>query len=79
VELTIEVEGDHLVGRVKSTGALAQALGGDEPPPIQIRQVEDDLFVGRSPDDESWTPFVFFELDGARYLHMGARATPKVG
>jgi hypothetical protein len=68
-----------MVGRVKSTGALAEALGGDEQPPIEIRPVDGaDLFVGKSPDDESWTPFVFFRLDGVLYLHMGARATPKV-
>ena len=79
VELTIEVDGDHLSGTVKTTGALAATLGDQEQPPIEIRPVEGDLFVGRSPDDESWTPFVFFDLDGARYLHMGARATPKVG
>jgi hypothetical protein len=78
VEITVEAADEHLVGRVKTTGALAQALGADEQPPIEIRPVEQDLFVGRLPNEESWTPFVFFELDGARYLHMGARATPKV-
>lgn len=79
VELTIEAQDGHLVGKVKTTGALAQAMGGQEPPPIDIRPVDGaDLFVGRSPDDESWTPFVFFTLDGRQYLHMGARATPKV-
>jgi CubicO group peptidase (beta-lactamase class C family) len=78
VEITVEAADEHLVGRVKTTGALAEALGADEQPPIEIRPVEQDLFVGRLPNEESWTPFVFFELDGARYLHMGARATPKV-
>jgi CubicO group peptidase (beta-lactamase class C family) len=78
VEISIEATDDHLVGRVKTTSALAEALGGDEQPPIEIRPIEQDLFVGRLPNEESWTPFVFFELDGARYLHMGARATPKL-
>ena len=79
VEMTIAADGDHLVGTTKATGALAVAMGADEQPPIEIRPVDGaDLFVGKGPDDESWTPFVFFELDGTRYLHMGARATPKV-
>jgi CubicO group peptidase (beta-lactamase class C family) len=78
VELTIEADDDHLVGKVTMTGALSQALGDQEQPPIEIRPVDGELFVGRSPDDESWTPFVFFTLDGRQYLHMGARATPKV-
>ena len=80
IELTIEPAGDHLVGKIKSTGELSQALGDNEQPPIEIRAVEKDLFVGKSEEDESWMPFVFFRLDdGTLYVHMGARATPKVG
>ena len=79
VEMTFTSVGDHLVAKVQTTGALAETLGADEPPPIEVYPVEGDVFVGRSADDESWTPFVFFTLDnGTRYLHMGARATPKV-
>jgi len=79
VEMTLTSAGDHLVAQMKTTGELAKTLGGDEPPPIDVYPVEGDVFVGRSEDDESWTPFVFFTLDnGTRYVHMGARATPKV-
>jgi hypothetical protein len=80
VELTIAAHDDHLVGNMKTTSALAEAMGAQEQPPIEIRPVDGaDLFVGRLPGEESWTPFVFFTLDGRQYLHMGARATPKVG
>lgn len=80
VEMTFRAEGDHLVAETKTSGALSEAIGGEEQPPIEVRLVSGDVFVGRSDEDESWTPFVFFTLDnGARYLHMGARATPKVG
>ena len=79
VELTIEPEGDHLIGKMKTTSELAEAMGSQEMPPIQIRAVDgEDLFVGQLPGEESWTPFVFFKLDGKQYLHFGARATPKV-
>jgi CubicO group peptidase (beta-lactamase class C family) len=82
VEMTFAVEGDHLVMRSRSTGELAQALGSSEPPPVHVYPVEGELFVGRAEGEEdgSWLPFVFFTLDdGSRYVHMGARATPKVG
>jgi len=79
VEMTFTSAGDHLVAQTKTSGELAKTLGSDELPPIDVYPVEGDVFVGRSADDESWTPFVFFTLDnGSRYLHMGARATPKV-
>ena len=38
-----------------------------------------DVFVLRTSPDESWTPAVFFELDGVLYVHAGVRATPRVG
>jgi len=80
VELTIEAEGDHLVGTMKTTSELSAAMGDQEIPPMDIRPVDGaNLFVGRLPGEESWTPFVFFTLDGVQYLHFGARATPKVG
>lgn len=79
VEMTFTSAGDHLVAQAKTSGALAETLGADEQPPINVYPVEGDVFVGRSDDADSWTPFVFFTLDnGTRYLHMGARATPKV-
>src|SRR4051794_17075229 len=79
VEMTFTADGDHLVGQTKTSGALAETLGADEQPPINVYPVHGDVFVGRSNDEDSWTPFVFFTLDnGKRYLHMGARATPKV-
>ena len=80
VEMTFRVEADHLVGQTKVSGALSESLGSDEQPPIEVYPIAEDLFVGRADDEAAWTPFVFFTLDnGTRYLHMGARATPKVG
>ena len=79
VEIIVARDGDRLTAQIKSSGALAAALGGNEPPPLEVKPVEKDLFVVRQPGDENWTPVVFFSLDnGADYMHFGARATPKV-
>jgi dipeptidyl aminopeptidase/acylaminoacyl peptidase/CubicO group peptidase (beta-lactamase class C family) len=38
-----------------------------------------DLFVVLPPENETWQPVLFYTLsDGTRYVHHGARATPKV-
>jgi hypothetical protein len=37
-----------------------------------------DLFVVREPDAQTWIPVTFYELPaGEKYVHFGARATPK--
>lgn len=79
IEMTLEVDGDHLTGTMKVTGALAAAMGGDGPPPMRVLPIREDLFVAKAEGEESWTPAVFFKLaDGSPYLHFGARATPKI-
>ena len=33
----------------------------------------------RAPEEQTWTPVTFYALaSGERYVHAGARATPKV-
>jgi CubicO group peptidase (beta-lactamase class C family) len=79
MSIAIERSGDHLTAQLTSSGPLAAALGGEQQPPIDVLPVSQDVFVLRQPGDETWTPMVFFSLDdGSRYLHFGARATPKV-
>ena len=79
VEITIEAADGRLSAQTRQTGELAEALSDGEAPPAEVVPLAKDLFVGRSPGDASWTPFVFFRLDdGSQYLHMGARATRKV-
>ena len=79
IELTFDRDGAQLLARVKTSGPLAESLGADERPPLTVLPVERDVFVAKGPDDESWTPMVFFRLeDGSAYVHFGARATPKV-
>jgi CubicO group peptidase (beta-lactamase class C family) len=80
VEMTFAVKDDKLQLTLKTFGPLAEALGGDEDPSLDVLPVAEDLFVAKQPGDPSWTPVVFFKLDdGSEYVHFGARATPKVG
>ena len=82
LSVRIEVTEDDgvLSGRVTSTGTLAE-LDDDPVEEMEMVAVSDDVFVARTDDtEETWTPVVFYRLaDGSPYLHMGARATPKLG
>ena len=53
-----------------------------EPNPVQefdLVPVRQDLFTVRKPGRQTWTPVTFYRLpDGTPYLHLGARAHPKV-
>lgn len=64
--------------RTTITGPLAALL----PDPVEehpLVAVAEDLFAVRSPEIETWMPVTFYSLPtGERYLHCGARATPKV-
>jgi hypothetical protein len=81
VRFELEPDGEgSLQGRLAYTGYLAEI---DEHPEEEFAlvPVADGVFATRlDPEERSWTPVVFFELDGgAPYMHMGVRATPKVG
>jgi CubicO group peptidase (beta-lactamase class C family) len=64
--------------RTTVTGPLAE-LTTEPTEEYAMVAVEPDLFVVRPPETETWMPVMFYTLsDGARYVHHGARATPKV-
>jgi CubicO group peptidase (beta-lactamase class C family)/pimeloyl-ACP methyl ester carboxylesterase len=76
----IEVlEGDgEPVLRMTVTGPLAEL---DPHPVLELPMVavDDDLFLVRLPESQSWLPVMFYRLPtGERYVHLGVRATPKV-
>ncbi len=59
------------------TGPLAGLV--PDQPEIDLVPINDELFVCRASEQESWTSVVFYRLPtGEHYLHMGVRATPKV-
>ncbi|MDF2707974.1 MAG: beta-lactamase [Nonomuraea muscovyensis] len=66
----------RLALRLESTGALA----GTQPPlDFDLVAVDDTTFVGRPDGRPNWLSAVFYRLaDGTPFIHLGARATPKV-
>jgi CubicO group peptidase (beta-lactamase class C family) len=80
VRIEVTERDGALVSTTSLTGELARVL--DEPPIEETLVPVDpaeELFVSRPEEDERWDPTVFFTLpDGQRYLHSGARATPKL-
>jgi CubicO group peptidase (beta-lactamase class C family) len=77
VEMTVRpVEGGGLEMAVRSTSELRK----DQPPapPITLLPHDEDVLLAKGPKDEAWTAAVFFDLAGRRYVHFGARATPRI-
>jgi hypothetical protein len=62
------------------TGPLAELV----PDPVEDYNLipvdrTGELFVIREPETQTWMPVTFYALpSGERYVHSGARATPKV-
>ena len=81
VSVLLEVtagDGAGLHLRMTPTTPIAAMLE-TAPQEMDLFPVEPDVYVGRLPGQQSWTPCVFFTLpDGSRYVHLGARATRKV-
>lgn len=62
-----------------STGALAASMGA-EPQVMKLLPFQRDVFLASSAGSDATSPAVFFALaDGSRYLHLGARSTPRRG
>jgi CubicO group peptidase (beta-lactamase class C family) len=60
----------------EATGALAALQG---PMEMKFVPVDEVTFVGRRDEDPEWMSAVFYRLaDGSPYIHVGARATPKI-
>ena len=73
---TIEIEPHGDAGlrvTVTDTSHLADLIDED-PEVVELRPVAEHPYVGRRPGAQSVVAFVFFDLDGARFLHAGARA-----
>ncbi|EWM12510.1 hypothetical protein KUTG_02814 [Kutzneria sp. 744] len=70
---------DGPVLRTTVTGPLAKLLP-QATTELPMTAVAPDLYVVRPPESQTWIPVTFYTLpDGARYVHHGVRATPKVG
>ncbi len=70
---------DGPVFRTTITGPLAELTPGDTVHTYPLHAISQDLYVVREPEAQTWVPITFYALaTGERYLHFGARATPKV-
>ncbi|MET0133893.1 MAG: serine hydrolase, partial [Kibdelosporangium sp.] len=79
VRIDVLTGDDGPVMRSTVTGPLAELV----PETVQeykMVPVDENLFVIKEPQAQTWFPVTFYELPtGERYLHFGVRATPKVG
>lgn len=75
MEILLDENGPRL--RSEVLGPLAALV----PDPIEeyaVVPVTDDRYLLRPPGTETWMPITFYSLPtGERYVHFGARATPK--
>lgn len=78
VRLELEYRDGSLTGRRIATGSAA-ALEDEPVRDLSLVPIDDRVFVTRFGGERTWTPVVFYDVPGGgRYLHMGARATPKI-
>jgi hypothetical protein len=76
--LEVLIGDDGPILRTTVTGPLAE-LVPDPTTEYPMVAIEQNLFVVREPTAQTWTPVTFYQLrTGEKYLHFGARATPKV-
>ncbi|HET7745483.1 MAG TPA: serine hydrolase [Gaiellaceae bacterium] len=79
VRLDVLQKDDGPVLRTEVRGELA-ALMPETVQEYPMVGVEEDLFAVRAPETQTWIPVTFYSLPtGERYMHFGARATPKTG
>jgi dipeptidyl aminopeptidase/acylaminoacyl peptidase/CubicO group peptidase (beta-lactamase class C family) len=78
VNMDVYVGEDGPMLRTEVVGPIAEMVPDpvDELPLVPYGPA---LFLTKPPEAETWFPVTFYELPtGERYLHFGARATPKV-
>jgi dipeptidyl aminopeptidase/acylaminoacyl peptidase/CubicO group peptidase (beta-lactamase class C family) len=78
VRIDVWRDGDR--ARLRLTIDMPVAGLDQEPKEFDLVAVRDNRFAIRMPGVRTWIPVTFYELaDGTPYIHMGARATRKVG
>lgn len=74
VDMVVELDDGGLALVTRSTGPL----GSGEPSRYRLVPCEPDVFLLQPDGDADGMPAVFFQVDDHQYLHLGARATPRV-
>jgi CubicO group peptidase (beta-lactamase class C family) len=81
VRTDVEARHDGLRGTIELIEPLVSQLPPQPPLEFSIHPstAGDGVYVAQTdPNDDTWWPLVFVELDGERYLHSGGRALHKV-
>jgi CubicO group peptidase (beta-lactamase class C family) len=80
IRVDVEDGEDGLCARTSLLEPLASQEPDDEPTDWVVRpsSAGDDVFVAQPEAEDVWVPMVAYEVDGDRYLHMGARAQRRV-
>jgi hypothetical protein len=79
VRMEVLAGDDGPVLRTTTLGPLAD-LTPDPVSEYPMIALAADLFVVREPEAQTWTLVTFYEIPtGEKYVHFGARATPKAG
>jgi hypothetical protein len=75
----------HRNGDLEATASVIEPLLSQEPEdpepisfPLKPSTGGPDVYVAQVPGTRMWMPAVFFDIDGERYVHMGARAQRRV-
>ena len=76
IVMQVAEQDDGLRLTMRPTGDLFKDM--PDPEPLELRPFDGEVLVAKGPDDASWNAAVFFDLDGERYVHLGARATRRV-
>ena len=79
--LRVEARGDGIVAIMTMAGIAAEITPEPVELPLERVAADDDLFVTQHPAAPGmWLPVRFMTFaDGSRILHLGGRATPRVG
>jgi CubicO group peptidase (beta-lactamase class C family) len=72
ITLEIAEDGGELSLTINNTGPLS---AGQPPQTAQLLLHDESVLLIKMPDADSLMPAVFFDLDGDRYVHFGARTT----
>jgi CubicO group peptidase (beta-lactamase class C family) len=79
VEMTVAPGEDALVLTIRNTNPLLLTVS-PKPQVMTLLPYDKDVFLARAEGKTATAPAVFFALDdGSRYLHLGARSTPRRG
>lgn len=79
-QVSVEPKDDRLIIHTKVTGSLEAALAGQQQPPFEAFPLTPGVFAMKQPESTSWLAAVFYRGgDGSDYLHIGARANPRLG